>query len=127
MTRPWRAACPRRHPKPLSHNHAHAHCAPLHIAATLGLVGLALAGTAVLVVLTGAAGPAPPLGERWGGWDGAPLFGLVGLLLAGLTDCIQINMQTAALLATFFALSLISRPPPAPLPALTRRPYNGPP
>jgi hypothetical protein len=102
--------------------HAHAHSAPLHIGATLGLVGLALAGVMVAVALRGAAEGL----SRWGTYDAGPLFALMGLFLAGLTDAVHVNSQTAALLGTLFAMSLVSRPPLAPLPLRRGWPYNGP-
>ncbi len=83
--------------------HAHAHNAILHAGATLGLPGLLLWGLIVLVMLRSA----------WRYWEGpsrnayalGPLFAIIGLLLASLTDSVQINTQTAALIGVLAALS----------------------
>jgi O-antigen ligase len=87
--------------------HAHAHSAPLHIAATLGLVGLALAGAAVVTAL--AARPITP-GQ----------IGLLGLVLAGITDVVQLNAQTAGLFCVLLVFGLASRPPPTQQPPSIR-------
>lgn len=100
--------------------HAHAHSAPLHIAATTGSVGLLIGGFIVIVALVGAAegfGGGGPLAYargslselKWGTYDAGPLFAIVGLLLAGLFDPVQLNAQTAAMLATVFAMGLVGR------------------
>ncbi len=80
--------------------HAHAHSAPLHIAATLGLPGLILI-TAVLVLLLRGGLPDQPCG---------PALAILGLALAGLFDVVHINQQTAALLFTLMPFCFISRP-----------------
>lgn len=88
---------------PTAGAHAHAHNAALHAGATLGLVGLGLWGLIVVVMVRGA--------WRYGDEPGqspyalGPLFAIVGLLLASLTDSVQINAQTAALLGVLAALS----------------------
>lgn len=87
--------------------HAHAHSAPLHIAATTGLVGLGLAGAAVMFGLRGAFRRLP---GGIGSYDAGPGFAIIGLLLAGLFDPVQLNAQTAALLFVLLSLSILPRP-----------------
>jgi O-antigen ligase len=87
--------------------HAHAHSAPLHIAATTGLVGLGLFSLMIGLALRGAIAEAGR--ENGLGW--APALGIAGLLLAGLFDPVQLNAQTAALLFTLMAFCMRSRPP----------------
>ena len=105
--------------------HAHAHSTPLHIAATTGLVGLALAVSWLVACLRGALRPEPD-GTR----DPTALaagLGLVGLLLAGLFDPVHVNAQTAALLYTLAAFTLTPRPlqPPKPPPPRTHPHIGG--
>jgi len=81
---------------------AHAHNAPLHILATLGIVGGALWVVLMVVVLVNA--------YRWGTRPGAspyamgPMLAIVGLMLASLTDCVQINAQSVAMLGVLIGL-----------------------
>lgn len=81
---------------------AHAHNAPLHILATLGIVGGVLWLVLLVVVLVNA--------YRWGTRPGAspyamgPMLAIVGLMLASLTDCVQINAQSVALLGVLIGL-----------------------
>ena len=53
-----------------------------------------------------------PEGETtgMGSYAAGPAFALLGLLLAGLFDPVQLNAQTAALMATLMGLCLVSRP-----------------
>jgi O-antigen ligase len=93
-------------------SHAHAHSTPLHMAATTGLVGLALFTAFVVVCLRGslardAGAPRDPTAAAAGA-------GMVGLLLAGLFDPVHVNAQTAALLYTLAAFTLTPRPSPPP-------------
>jgi hypothetical protein len=97
--------------------HAHAHDAALHIAATTGIVGMVLSGLVAVFGLWGAwsggtraSGGPHARGTLAGAYETGPLFGLVGLLLAGLTDPVHLNAQTGALLAALLAMSLVSRP-----------------
>ncbi|MEQ8769094.1 MAG: O-antigen ligase family protein [Phycisphaerales bacterium] len=80
--------------------HDHAHNAPLHIGATNGVVGLALAGFVVLVGLR--AGlmrfPVAPGARGWSAYDAGPALAIVGLMLAGMFDGVHLNTQTAAVL-----------------------------
>lgn len=81
---------------------AHAHNGALHILATLGIVGGLIWTMLVIVVLVNA--------YRWGVRPGAspyamgPMLGIVGLVLASLTDCVQINAQSVALLGVLIGL-----------------------
>lgn len=84
--------------------HAHAHNALLHVGATTGIVGLALA---VLVIVKG-------LQNAWRAGvvevnrfpsSLGPFFALVGLLLVSAFDTIHVNAQTSALLCLLLALS----------------------
>lgn len=77
---------------------AHAHCAPLHIAATTGLVGLALAAATVFFTLRSAARHA-----RSG--NAGPLLALLGILFISVFDAVHINAQTAMLLCALIALT----------------------
>lgn len=98
--------------------HAHAHSAPFHIAATTGLIGLALASAAALVAVRGGFKGLPPPGLE--GYDAGPGFAIIGILLAGAFDPVHLNSQSGAHLAILFSLSLWPRPrtdmPPAPAP-----------
>lgn len=88
--------------------HAHAHGSVPHVAATMGLIGLVLGG-----LMVGAA--------LWSGWRAAgdagragfaqayrlaPMLGLAGLMLSGLTHTVQVGAQTAAHLVLFMVLCL---------------------
>lgn len=95
-------------PPPPDAIHAHAHSAPLHIAATTGLLGLALAGVVIALALRGAVSELGP-GEI-GSYAAGPAFAIAGLMLAGLFDPVHLNAQTGALLFTLMALCLESRP-----------------
>lgn len=108
-------------PRPPSH--AHAHSTPLHVAATTGTVGLLIAAAFLAVTLAGALAR-DQLSPQWepralGSYAAGPAFALIGLALAGLFDVIHVNAQTAALLFTLVALSILPRPrpPQAALPA----------
>lgn len=80
----------------------HAHNSALHSAATLGVVGLLLWGLIVVVAFRNA--------WRWGVGDPGspyamgPMLGIVGLMLASITDSVHINAQSAALLGVLLAL-----------------------
>lgn len=88
--------------------HSHAHNAALHIAATTGAIGLLLAGAVVALALRGAFSELGPGGL--GTYAAGPAFALLGLLLVSLFDPVHLNAQTAAMLATLLAMSLVSRP-----------------
>jgi O-antigen ligase len=92
--------------------HSHAHNAALHIAATLGIVGLALAAAIIALTLRGGLALDP---GRLGTYDAGPAFAILGLVLVSATDVVHMNSQTVALLATLMALCLISRPRPIDL------------
>jgi hypothetical protein len=85
----------------------------LHIAATTGLVGLTLWLT---VLATGLRGAFKGLGDRIGTYAASPGFALIGLMLAGLTDVVHLNGQTAALLFVLLGLSIRPRPAETGLP-----------
>jgi hypothetical protein len=107
--------------------HPHAHNAALHVAATTGIVGLMLGGGVIALALIGgvrknpvasAPGSEEPARRWWEGWDGGmgPVFGIAGLMLAGLFDPVHLNTQTGALLAAFLAMCTVSRPVERPVP-----------
>jgi len=88
--------------------HPHAHSAPLHLAATAGLVGLGLALGAVVFALRGAFAPSaiPGAEQRASNpYDLGPAWALLGLLLAGAFDVVHINAQTAAMLFLLLAIT----------------------
>jgi O-antigen ligase len=88
--------------------HAHAHNALLQIWSTLGLVGVVLWALVLATIWRSA----------WRLWDQTPsgvyrlgpAFALLGLMLVSLTDSVEINTQTAALLGLLAALSPAQRP-----------------
>ncbi len=93
---------------PESKVHAHAHNSLLQIWSTLGIVGVVL-WTIVLIAM---------LRASWRIWDQrdeglygiGPMFAILGLILASLTDSIELNTQTAAMLGALAALSPAYRP-----------------
>lgn len=89
--------------------HDHAHNTILHIAATNGLIGLAIAGAITLLAFRNAI--APLTRESIGTYAAAPAFALLGLLFVSAFDTVHINAQTAALLGVLFALSPTYVPP----------------
>jgi O-antigen ligase len=91
--------------------HAHAHDALLHAAATTGLVGAALLGTLVICGIVSGR-PRRAAGESWA-LDAGPAAALLGLVLVSAFDTIQVNAQTAALMAVLLGLCPSPRPPPA--------------
>jgi O-antigen ligase len=96
------------HQDPDSGAHAHAHNSLLQVLSTLGIVGVLIWGGVIIVLIRGA----------WRIWDkdtegaygSAPMFAIIGLMLASFTDSIQINTQTAAMFATLAALCPAYRP-----------------
>ncbi|MFN0132443.1 MAG: O-antigen ligase family protein [Phycisphaerales bacterium] len=102
--------------------HLHAHSAPLQIAATTGLVGLALAGLVMGIAIRGGLrelGPSGHEGARpgsgLGSYAAGPGFALVGMALAGLFDPVHQTTITGAWLAMLMGLCLVGRPGPTPL------------
>ncbi len=95
-----------------THVHDHAHNAPLHIAATNGVVGLTLAGFVVLVGVR--AGftrfDVTPGARGWSAYDAGPALAIVGLMLAGMFDGVHMNTQTAAVLGLMLGLCPVWRP-----------------
>ncbi|MBL4699009.1 MAG: O-antigen ligase family protein [Phycisphaerales bacterium] len=83
--------------------HAHAHNSVLQVWSTLGVIGLGLWVLIFIIMIR----------SGWRIWDRksegvyglAPMFAIIGLLLASLTDSIEINTQSAAMLAALAALS----------------------
>jgi O-antigen ligase len=92
--------------------HSHAHNAPLHIAATSGLIGLGLASLVMIFAVRGGLAQLgdPARGEGIGSYAAGPVCALIGLLFVGMFDVVHINSQTSALLAVLLGLCLISRP-----------------
>lgn len=99
----------------------HAHNMLLHVAATTGAVGVGLfalvwvAGIRAGVVMgpMGRRGPAPPpigpIRPMPPGYDYGPACALLGLLLAGATDVVHINAQTAAMWLALLSLCPVWR------------------
>jgi len=93
---------------PDSKVHAHAHNSLLQVWSTLGFVGVMLWAILLIAMLR----------ASWRIWDRdgegvyglGPLFAIIGLILASLTDSIQLNTQTAAMLGALAALSPTYRP-----------------
>lgn len=101
--------------------HDHAHNALLQLAATGGIVGVAL-GAYILVA--GVRGGTLGLDrDTIGTYDAAPLFALIGLLLAGAFDSIHLNTQTAALLGLLLGLCPCWRPG-LPAPCAEKAPFE---
>ncbi|MBX3359072.1 MAG: O-antigen ligase family protein [Phycisphaeraceae bacterium] len=94
--------------------HAHAHNTPMQIMVTLGAVGLAIAGTSIVLIGLGEwrrlRGTARHSYPRWCGYEAGPAFALLGLCIAGITDSIHINQQTSAVLYVLIALCTPLRP-----------------
>ncbi|MCH7791017.1 MAG: O-antigen ligase family protein [Planctomycetes bacterium] len=88
--------------------HDHAHSAPLHAGATLGLVGLAIMG---LILACGLRAGLGACRGNLGSYAAGPAFAMVGLALAGLFDTVQLNAQTAAQIGILIALCPPVLPP----------------
>lgn len=88
--------------------HAHAHNSVLQIWSTIGLVGIVLWAGLIGIMVRGA----------WRIWDVekegvyglAPMFAIIGLVLASITDSVHLSTQTAAMLGALAALSPAYRP-----------------
>lgn len=81
---------------------AHAHNSTLHILSTLGLIGAMFWGLVLLIALRhawrrGARNPGQP-------YAFGPLLGIIGLMLASITDSVHVNAQTTAMLGVLLAL-----------------------
>lgn len=85
-----------------------AHSTPLHVAATTGLVGLALCVLTFGVALWGSA-RAPGGAMDWGSYDAAPFFALLGLCIVSVFETLHVNAQTAAVVTFLMALSMWPR------------------
>jgi O-antigen ligase len=90
-----------------------AHNAWLHIAATLGVVGLTLAIAIVCVALRGGF---QGLEGRLGTYAAGPGFALVGMLLTTPFDVPYVNSVPAAVIAVLMALCPWGRPTEPPCP-----------
>lgn len=97
--------------------HHHAHGLVPQVAATTGVVGLALLGG---LMLTSIGGSVRSLTRRRRGDDAAPTggylgagsaLGLAGLLAAGLFDSITVNQQTWYIASLLLALGVTCAPP----------------
>ena len=93
---------------PESAVHAHAHNSVLQIWSTLGVVGVLLWTALIFAILRGAWLSLDR--ELDGLWGLSPMVAFVGLLLASISDSIQINTQSAAVLGALAALSPAYRP-----------------
>jgi O-antigen ligase len=80
-----------------------AHSTPLHLAATTGLIGVALAACVVIVGLRGAARPLTTASD-WGSYDAAPFFALLGMCLVSVFETLHVNAQTTAVMSFLIAL-----------------------
>lgn len=101
--------------------HDHAHNALLQLAATSGLVGVALG---VFIIIAGVRGGVLGLDrESVGTYDAGPVFSLVGLVLAGAFDAVHLDSQTAALLGLLLGLCPCWRPG-MPAPCAERAPFE---
>ncbi len=93
--------------------HDHAHNAYLHIAATTGLVGLALCVGALAFALVGGFRAGGAGGRRLvdlTGYDAGPVFALLGLALAAMFDTAHLSVQSAILLVVVLTLCPSVRP-----------------
>ena len=81
---------------------AHAHGSFIHIAATQGLIGLALFAAFCVLAMRSAWGVRTPEGSYATGIA----FGILGMLLAGVFDCVHINAQSSAVFAALVALGM---------------------
>jgi O-antigen ligase len=84
----------------------HAHNAVLHVAATTGIVGVALVSLVVAAMMSAAFGSVRDLGSYHAG----PAFALTGLLLVSPIDPVHLNQQTAALLLLLVGLCPVAGP-----------------
>lgn len=82
---------------------AHAHNGLLHMWSTLGLIGIVI-WVAILGIMTRSAWRLrkSDLGQLYAI---GPFFAIIGLTLASITDVVQLNTQTAALIGILAALS----------------------
>jgi O-antigen ligase len=95
------------HPERFS-QHGHCHNTVLQVAATTGLVGLAIF---TLMIWAGLHGAFSNLGTHGlGSYSAGPAFALVGLLTVIPFDVIHVNAQSAALMYLLLALSAVKRP-----------------
>lgn len=90
-----------------------AHNLWLHVFATVGMIGLALAISISWVATRGAFKGLTA--AQLGTYDAGPAFALVGMLLVTPFDVAYVNSPPSALLAVLFALSLWPRPQRDPL------------
>jgi O-antigen ligase len=91
--------------------HAHAHNTALHLAATTGIVGVAIGLLILLAAIIGATHRhVLPARASWGTYRAGPAFALLGLVLVSAFDTLHVNSQTMAILCTLLALSLIHPP-----------------
>ncbi len=93
--------------------HDHAHNAYLHIAATTGLVGLALALGALAFATVGAftrGGLGAWRAVELGSYDVGPAFALIGLAMAAMFDAAHLSVQSAVLLVVLLTLCPSIRP-----------------
>lgn len=86
---------------------AHAHNGLLHLWSTLGFVGV-LIWTAILSIMLRSAWRFRNIDQAQmsnGFYTVGPFFAICGLMLASITDVVQLNTQTAAMLGILAALS----------------------
>jgi O-antigen ligase len=85
-----------------------AHNLWLHVFATLGIIGIAIAGALAWIAARGAFRGLSQ--HSLGTYDAGPAFALVGMLLTTPFDVVYVNSPPSALLGVLLALSLWPRP-----------------
>lgn len=111
--KPWVAREIERDRSGLPENpaHAHAHNTFLQVAATTGVMGLALFTVIVVLSVRGGFTRGGGGGDV-SGYEAGPAFALLGMLLVTPFDVVNINAQTAGMWWIIVALCLWGRPAP---------------
>jgi hypothetical protein len=91
---------------------AHAHNMVLHVAATAGVAGVVVFALAWVVAVRAGVTQSSKFkvqSSKMEGYDYGPACALVGLLLAGATDAVHVNAQTAAMWLALVSLCPVWR------------------